>query len=887
MRGDTASAIIELKGVLSDSPNSGEARLLLGRAFLADDNPSAALIELRRAKELSVRPDLVFPHLAKALLQLREYKKIIEEFGAIKLSDRNAEANLQLILAEAYALQDRFADAEMVLGRLLTDDPENSSGLVLQARLLGSRGRSPDSIAVLERVLAKDRKNLDALVVKANNQYRGLNDLVAASKTFAEVLAVDPKNVTANSELISIDIANGDLSSANARFLQMQKKLPGAPQTKFLEAQLAYFRGDYEAASAALQPLLKSFQDNWRLLYFSGAVDLQRGQIKRAEVSLQKALMLHPSGVGVRRLLAQAQLRFGNAEKALATLRPLVGASSDEDTLTVAAEALLISGDAGGAESIYRRLTKMNPESPKARTALAMLQISKGDVEVALIELGRLAAKDSSTVADMALISAKVLRGDFDGALRAIETLEGKIPDKPLAYSLRADVLARKKELASARIYYDKALQRQAEYFPAVAGLTALDLESGSSEAAIKRLEGYIKLVPETVPARLALAEILATSGKQKERSVGLLKDAIAASPLDSSPRLRLINFYLASGDAKSALVAAQDAAAALPDEFEILDSLGRSFLASGDLQQAAATFRRLTLLQPKSAVPHMRMADVYLAQANGVAAMDALRQALTVSKEQVEIRRRMISLALHFGKPEQALDIARELQRKQPSNALGYVFEAEVEVRRQNWDAAIVAYRQALSKEPTSNKVASAIHRLLRSYKQAGSAVGFEEEWLKKYPADVGFLQYLGDLAASMNDFVEAERRYMAVQKLQPDSPINLNNLAWVLVQQKKSDALMFAVKANRILPGKPEFLDTLAEAQLVAGMPDDAAKSLAQALSAAPARHDLRLKLAKVYIQLGKSDASKAELRLLNENGASSTQKKEAADLLSSLPK
>ena len=51
------ASIIQLKNLLQKNPDNGEARFLLGVAFLEQDNPAAAQIELDKAVKLGFSSD--------------------------------------------------------------------------------------------------------------------------------------------------------------------------------------------------------------------------------------------------------------------------------------------------------------------------------------------------------------------------------------------------------------------------------------------------------------------------------------------------------------------------------------------------------------------------------------------------------------------------------------------------------------------------------------------------------------------------------------------------------------------------------------------------------------------------------------------------------------
>jgi cellulose synthase operon protein C len=80
---DHAAAVIELKSVLQQSPNSGEARYLLGVALLEQGNPSAALLELGKAQHQNFDDELLAPKLARAWLATGKLKEVVQIYALL------------------------------------------------------------------------------------------------------------------------------------------------------------------------------------------------------------------------------------------------------------------------------------------------------------------------------------------------------------------------------------------------------------------------------------------------------------------------------------------------------------------------------------------------------------------------------------------------------------------------------------------------------------------------------------------------------------------------------------------------------------------------------------------------------------------------------------
>ncbi len=155
------------------------------------------------------------------------------------------------------------------------------------------------------------------------------------------------------------------------------------------------------------------------------------------------------------------------------------------------------------------RPSQQDPKNTRARTALALTHLASGK-DAGFSELQAVAAADSGTTADLALISVHLRRGDFDKALSAIAALEKKQPDRPLASNLRGRTLLAKKDVAGARKAFEQSVSLDPTYFPSVASLAALDMADKKPDDARKRFDAVLAKNPNNAQALLALAELRA-----------------------------------------------------------------------------------------------------------------------------------------------------------------------------------------------------------------------------------------------------------------------------------------------------------------------------------------------------------------------------------------
>lgn len=881
---DHRGATVQLKALLQQNSQNAEARYLLGQSLLEQGDATAAVLELRKAADLRFDPNKVTPLLARAMLAQGEHAALTGQLAGTRLSDAAAQADLSVAVATAFLAQKMNEQGEEALAEALKAQPQHVPARLLQARVLADKEQTAEAKALVDQVLASDAQSADAWMLKGELALNIDKDRKAAIDAFRKAVAANPRLLGAHVAAVTTLFREGDAAGGAAAVAEMKKQFPNHPRTKFFEAELAFNAKDYKAAQEHMRPVVQALPNNPLALQLAGAAEFRLGNWAQAETYLGKALQQAPELPIARSMLAQLYLRTGQPQKTLSTLEPLLGRNPGPGALQLAAEAHLQTGDTRRAEELYQRAAKMKPDDPRIRTALALSQFGKGKTDSAIAELENIASSDTGALADLALVSAHLRKREVDKALKAIDALEKKQPDKPLAPMLRGRVLVLKKDVAGARAQFQKALTLDKLYFPAVAGLAALDLAANKPAEARQHFDELIKAAPQNVAAKQALAALLMRTGHTGDEVAKLLTESVKLQPNDVRSQLMLINFHLDRRDAKLAIAAARDASQVLVDHPEILMALGRAYLAANDMQQAVTTFNRLAVTQPNSPQPHLGLADANLALNDRPAAARNLQRALELEPRLLQARRGLVAIALAEKKPAEALDLAKAVQKDLPNEAVGHVLEGDVEAFRKNLKGALAAYQQGLKKN-NPQEASTRAHNTMVALGQAGEAELFAQRWIADHPQDAIFPFYLADRALAARDYATAELRYRQVIQLQPNNALALNNVAWLMVQQGKPGAVEYAEKANLLLPGRPPLMDTLASALAADKQVPRALELQKQAVERAPEDGSLRMNLAKLYLASEQKGMARSELEKIERMGRKYPNQEEVAKLLKAL--
>lgn len=860
------NAVIQFKSALQKDPQSAEGRFLLGQALLESSDPTSAAVELSKALDQRYDDNKVMPLLARALLLSGGAKKLSTLYGDLVLTDKVANASLKVSVANAWGVLGDRAKSQAALDAALAAVPDAPAALVFKARLEAAQSRFDEALAMVDQVLAREPANAEAWHLRGEILANAKRDAKGGEEAFNKSLAAEPAFMAAHLSLITLKLRADDIAGAKAQAAKLRAVLPKHPQTAFVEARLALLDKDIKKAREMTQALLRVAPENVGVLQLAGAVEGMAGSLVLSETHFSKALQINPDLPLARRDLARTYLRQGQPVKALRTLEPMLGPTgNDAEALALGGEAQLQLGDPRAAETLFLQAAKISPSDSKLRTALALMKLSRGDAESAFSQLDAIAAGSADSAADMAIVSARLKRKEYDAALKALDAMAKKQPNSATVEELRGFVHTARKDYAAARQGFEQALKIEPSRFSAVANLASLDLNEGKADQARKRLEGAVAADNRNHAARMALASLQLRQGVPLQEVRETLAAGIKASPSEPGPRLQLVELLLAKKQFKEALAVAQEATAALPNDPSLLDVLGRAQMLAGDTQQATSTFRKYASVDPKAARPHLLMADLASSTGSREGAIASLRRALEAEPSNDLAQARLMDLLSADGKPKDALQMARDMQQRSPGAASGYLLEGAIHRRIKAPGPAAEAYRNGLRLAQDKALLAVELHKTLIADNRGPEADRFAAAWTKDHPNDVAFEYHLATVAIVRKDLDRAEALLTHVLSLRPDTPLALNNLAWVLATRGKPGAVAYAQKAVELLPNRPALMDTLALALAADKQLPKALETQRKAIEIAPGDMGLRLSLAKIAIQAGDKTLARNELERL----------------------
>jgi tetratricopeptide (TPR) repeat protein len=252
--------------------------------------------------------------------------------------------------------------------------------------------------------------------------------------------------------------------------------------------------------AAAIDPAFPQVQYSLGVAYFNSQ------QYSKAAPALARAVDADRTNVQARRMLAIASLNIDEFARTAELLRDDPERNTDPSLQFAYGMALVRSGKAADAESIFGQLLAANRDSPELNVVIGQAHAEQGDYDAAVQSLQR-------------ALELKPEVAEANAALGVIYLKQGKLPEASTAF---------KAELAS------HPSDVKARYNLA----TVLDL-NGQSDAAIAEIRTVLKTRPDYADARYLLGKILLARGSAAD-ALEQLEIAARLAPQDANVQYQL-----------------------------------------------------------------------------------------------------------------------------------------------------------------------------------------------------------------------------------------------------------------------------------------------------------------------------------------------------------
>lgn len=623
---------------------------------------------------LAAVPDHVSANLLAASAELEQGDLVMAETRLRKVLRQQPDSVLGLQLLSAVQL--RLGQAQEARDTIrkglirVPDHPQFLSGLI-EAELSLRNDKAAEQ--AIRHALDLQPSNASYLLLLSEIRARQ-KDGVAAAALMDQAIELGKDDPVIRDRVVSTALKMGDGERVDRLIAYALQQRPEDPQTYLLQAVVHGHRRDDTSARSALfkaldlepgfAPAIKALlllpeaakpDDRTRerldravaspkagpAVYLAYAAWMRQHAVdeKQRHELLVKGSRAHPVDIRLRELLALSWIRRGEPDSALSSVQEAVAAAkNDAQPQELLARIYVLTGKRDLALSAYARLAAAYPQNAEWRLVLADLQRQQGsEVEAAstLRELIKDRPFDERAYLGLVALEIRERPQEALSVARELGQVQGR---QELARVVEAEVLARMGRKEDAVKLLHAASKAGAD---PLASLRMADLfeRDGQTDMFERVLVDLTRRFPADLQVTARAAHHWMAKG-DSPRAERILQTALAASPGNAMLLNELAWLQLRRGDA-AALGHASQAAALMPDNPNVLDTLGVAQAKAGQAALALETLEIAHRLGPDQAAIRLHLAQARNAvgkKGEAAALLSGINAAQLSKQERVEL---------------------------------------------------------------------------------------------------------------------------------------------------------------------------------------------------------------------------------------------------------
>jgi len=812
-QGQYRAAINEYRVALKKSA-SIEYATALAEVFLDLNQSQAALNILLPLQEKF--PEATRLGIAKAYIQKGKFSSALTLLQGTTAPANDALAQKQqFMLAQVFLGQKKASQALKQINHFEQQYGESDESALIRFNIALQQNNESDHrqlLSLLSTKYTESAKVNSALGQIALNS----NDLDRAEDYFTAALEQLPKTDIMTSEKLLVLTRLSDALTRKGRFTEamIYKQLIAEAQPDFENSQQEFTeaiefisQGNYSSAEKVLLSLAERYPTSDRINALLGLVQLQQGDISKANLLLEKSVDPETASPAVLRAAAQANLQLSKPQQAVDLLQEALKQDPENPELLAlyGFSASRISGLEKESEMALQKAVAMQPQNYRLRLALSQVYFRQGKSELGFSQL-KIAADNAGS--DSAIAGAYVkslLKTKQDQiAIKYIDNLKKQYPNLVHPWQIGAGMAQQFNKPLEVQKNLDAAFKLDPNNKTTLLIQARFAQKQKQYQLAQEKYQRILELDPTHV---LSLTGILATAnrlGNQNEihRQLNQLSDNGNINALAALAQLDLLNGKLQSADSKS-----------------LRFSTSTQNLTPYSRQIGSQIQRRMAQQAAKgkdfdSAIKHMQ-------------------QALFFSPGTPQLLAEIAELHYANDDIESAKEALVQLRRHQNGSTMAAIIEASF-ISKTQPKKAIAILRQSQNKRGSTRTIAQLYS--LEKIHDPRNSLNTLKEWNTKYPKDIRPLLELALYAQHQGQGDQAVSLYQKALALQPNHVPALNNLSWLYGEQNKLGlAIKMGEKAVKLAPNNPNALDTLGWNYHKAG-DNKAVTTLQKALSFAP---------------------------------------------------
>lgn len=647
--GDTQSAKMQLRTVVSENPDYVEGRLALAGLLaqagdwagtlehaaaatrLSPENSSARLLHLRAQMQL-----LKEGASDQGQTGSRTWRDLRKELSALAQEGETA-AEVKLVQLQLAIRQERYAEAESLVGELEEAGLSKRKVALAKAELLAVQDNPGQAILKLYATIEEfpdDFESVSYVAVLLARQ----GDREKCEQVIQDAMARISQPVTLRRLGLTLAqyYASWDRTDDAYRLLEtLERRLPDDIQVKRRLLLCDQTVKNREMAQRLIDGIkLLEGEGGWQWRYEQAKIWFAAEDFKdryaRVVSILQENVVANPDDQASRVLMARAYERVGAPKLAISTFREALNRSPDDLRVIIPAVAALYNAkEYEQAEQILSRASEQKLSHPLLSELQLQDHLRRGHLDQASGMLQEILSNDPENQrVHLSLALLKMQQQEYAEASQLLERLKEQDPNSLPVTAAQIQLSFRKQEPAEALRLSDEIVDRVASSFAYI--LRARTYASlGQFEKARTDLDHAVSSEPDNVEVWVARSDFFRSRGQQA-MAVADIKQALSLVSDDIDVRKRAISLFLISED--PAIVGRgrailQEALESDAEDIDLLLYKARSLLLEGTnpaVESAEQILETITEERPERNEAWVLLGEIAIKQGQSDKAMNA-----------------------------------------------------------------------------------------------------------------------------------------------------------------------------------------------------------------------------------------------------------------------
>ncbi|MFN0160294.1 MAG: XrtA/PEP-CTERM system TPR-repeat protein PrsT [Burkholderiales bacterium] len=861
------AAVIQLKNALKEDKGNLAAHLLLAKVLMRNSEYKAAEAAFEEALKQGVnRAEVVIP-LARIYLALGRPEMVISRILPAGLS-RDVQVSVHTVRGTAYFEMGNARAAAQAFQEARILDPGSAVPLIEEVPTLLGTGQREQARQLASRAIQLAPNNAAAWNMHASVLHEAL-DVAGALAAYSKALEIDGRHTDARVARAALLIDMKRDADAEKDLATLVKNAPDEPRAAYLRALLGSKKGDAGAVKKSLTEaahVIDSMPPGWisgreQLGMVAALAHHALGNTQKARDYLEVIVQRNPRHLPARKLLASIHVQRRDYARALPLLEALQKALPDDPQVLYQLGSLYMGQRRYAQATDFLERASARLSTADVVRTLGFSQIGLGRDELGQANLEKVFATNAGDAdAGTALAMLYMRRGEAKRALATAEAMVKSNPGNLTAVNFLGTIMGATGDRAGARAAYAQALARDPAFRPAVLNLVKLDVAEGRFDTARQRLSEILSKRDGDVDALYELGLVEQRAGKP-DQAARHFRKAMESQRRDTRAGMALIELLTAQGKVDDAVAAAKEMASKFPDAIGVQIALARAYIVMGDHGSAKSVLHGATRFAEFDPDLQVSIGRLQLAAGNAEGAAYSVQKALQGRPDDVQALVLLVDVELRRRSAAGIDAAAKQLATRHPNRVETAQVAGGIALSRNQFPAAIAAYRTALSRQESTGNALNLANALIASGDVTKAAV-FLDEWVKKFPKDQVGLRTLAETQFRAGQLPAARLSYTRALAAEPDNAVMLNNFANLLLRLGDAGAQAAAERAVKLAPGNPSFADTLGWILVQKGQTEAGLRYLREARLRSPDNPEIRFHLAFALSKVGRRDEAKTEL-------------------------